>query len=109
MTTLVIDRGNAGKVRELTQLLEGLSLNTQPQPKGIEVEETGDRHHCRENPHQSGSRRARDGAVAPGGRLRPVHRCLGGAPGGHLARYAATDAARIERLLQELATAGVHD
>ena len=42
MTTLVIASGNAGKVREFGQLLEGLGLNTQPQPAGIEVEETGD-------------------------------------------------------------------
>ena len=42
MTTLVIASGNAGKVREFGQLLEGLGLNTQPQPEGIEVEETGD-------------------------------------------------------------------
>ena len=42
MTTLVIASGNAGKVREFAQLLEGLGLDTQPQPEGIEVEETGD-------------------------------------------------------------------
>ena len=42
MTTLVIASGNAGKVREFGQLLEDLGLNTQPQPEGIEVEETGD-------------------------------------------------------------------
>ena len=34
MTTLVIASGNAGKVREFGQLLEGLGLNTQPQPEG---------------------------------------------------------------------------
>ena len=35
MTTLVIASGNAGKVREFGQLLEGLGLNTpNPSPQG---------------------------------------------------------------------------
>ena len=41
MTTLVIASGNAGKVREFGRLLADLGLETQPQPEGLEVEETG--------------------------------------------------------------------
>ena len=39
--TLVIASGNAGKVREFRELLQQLPLELQPQPDGMEVEETG--------------------------------------------------------------------
>ena len=39
--TLVIASGNAGKVREFRELLQQLPLELQPQPEGMEVEETG--------------------------------------------------------------------
>ena len=38
---LVIASGNAGKVREFGKLLADLGLETQQQPEGLEVEETG--------------------------------------------------------------------
>lgn len=38
---LVIASGNAGKVREFGALLADLGLHTQPQPEGLEVDETG--------------------------------------------------------------------
>ena len=41
MLDLVIASGNAGKVREFSALLAALPLQVQPQPPGLEVEETG--------------------------------------------------------------------
>ena len=108
MTTLVIASGNAGKVREFGQLLEGLGLNTQPQPEGIEVEETGDTFAANARlKAQAVAQATGQWALADDSGLSVD--ALGGAPGVHSARYAATDAARIERLLQELNAAGAHD
>ena len=108
MTTLVIASGNAGKVREFGQLLEGLGLNTQPQPEGIEVEETGDTFATNARLKAEAVAQATgQWALADDSGLSVD--ALGGAPGVHSARYAATDAARIERLLQELDAAGAHD
>ena len=108
MTTLVIASGNAGKVREFGQLLEGLGLNTQPQPAGIEVEETGDTFAANARLKAEAVAKATgQWALADDSGLSVD--ALGGAPGVHSARYAATDAARIERLLRELNAAGAHD
>jgi len=108
MTTLVIASGNAGKVREFGQLLEGLGLNTQPQPAGIEVEETGDTFAANARlKAQAVAQATGQWALADDSGLSVD--ALGGAPGVHSARYAATDAARIDRLLQELSAAGAHD
>ncbi|QNG28920.1 RdgB/HAM1 family non-canonical purine NTP pyrophosphatase [Synechococcus sp. LTW-R] len=105
MTTLVIASGNAGKVREFGQLLEGLGLNTQPQPEGIEVEETGATFAANARLKAEAVAKATgQWALADDSGLSVD--ALGGAPGVHSARYAATDAARIERLLQELNAAG---
>ena len=41
MKTLVIASGNAGKIREFQGLLRALTVTVQPQPEGLEVEETG--------------------------------------------------------------------
>ena len=108
MTTLVIASGNAGKVREFGQLLEDLGLNTQPQPEGIEVEETGDTFAANARLKAEAVAQATgQWALADDSGLSVD--ALGGAPGVHSARYAATDAARIERLLQELSAAGAQD
>ena len=108
MTTLVIASGNAGKVREFGKLLEGLGLNTQPQPEGIEVEETGDTFAANARLKAEAVAQATgQWALADDSGLSVD--ALGGAPGVHSARYAATDASRIERLLQELNAAGAHD
>ena len=107
MTTLVIASGNAGQVREFAQLLEGLGLDAQPQPEGIEVEETGDTFAANARLKAEAVAQATgQWALADDSGLSVD--ALGGAPGVHSARYAATDAARIERLLQELKTAGAH-
>lgn len=99
--TLVIASGNAGKVREFRNLLEHLPLTLRTQPEGLEIEETG----------SSFAANARLKAVA----VAQASGCwaladdsglsvaaLGGAPGVHSARYAATDPERIARLLREL-------
>lgn len=105
MTTLVIASGNAGKVREFAALLADLGLHTQPQPEGLEVEETGSSF--AENAHLKAVAVAQatgQWALADDSGLSVD--ALGGAPGVHSARYAGSDAARIERLLRELLGAG---
>jgi XTP/dITP diphosphohydrolase len=101
MTRLVIASGNAGKVREFGHLLAGLGLEIQPQPEGLEVEETGATF--AENARLKASavaRACREWALADDSGLSVD--ALGGAPGVHSARYADSDSARIARLLQEL-------
>ena len=101
MTRLVIASGNAGKVREFGHLLAGLGLEIQPQPEGLEVEETGATF--AENARLKASavaRACREWALADESGLSVD--ALGGAPGVHTARYADSDSARIARLLREL-------
>ena len=106
--TLVIASGNAGKVREFGALLADLDLDTSAQPEGLEVEETGTTF--KENARLKAVAVARATgcwALADDSGLSVA--ALGGAPGVHSARYAASDAARITRLLEELAAAGAID
>ena len=98
---LVIASGNAGKVREFAALLAGLPLTVRPQPPGLEVEETGSTF--AENARIKAIAVARaSGAWALADDSGLSVEALGGAPGIHSARYAPTDAARIDRLLTEL-------
>ncbi|MGB5136692.1 MAG: RdgB/HAM1 family non-canonical purine NTP pyrophosphatase [Prochlorococcaceae cyanobacterium] len=104
--TLVIASGNAGKVREFGALLADLGLQVRPQPDGLEVAENGTTF------AENARLKAEAVALATGcwaladdSGLSVV--ALGGAPGVHTARYGASDAARIDRLLRELA--GSHD
>jgi XTP/dITP diphosphohydrolase len=104
-TVLVIASGNAGKVREFGALLADLGLETRPQPQGLEVEETGATF------AENARLKAAAVAIATGCWALADDSglsvdALSGAPGVHSARYANGDAARIERLLQELTTAG---
>ena len=102
---LVIASGNAGKVREFGRLLADLGLETKPQPEGLEVEETGSTF--AENARLKAEAVARaTGCWALADDSGLSVDALDGAPGVHSARYADTDTARIERLLQELAAAG---
>jgi len=108
MTTLVIASGNTGKVREFAALLAQLGIDVQPQPDGFEVEETSSTF--------AGNARLKAEAVARAtGHWALADDsglsvdALGGAPGIHSARYADSDAARIQRLLHELNEAGAHD
>jgi len=105
MTTLVIASGNAGKVREFGALLADLGLETRPQPDGLDVEETGNTFG--ENARLKAEAVARaTGCWALADDSGLSVDALGGAPGVHSARYADSDAARIERLLRELEAAG---
>jgi XTP/dITP diphosphohydrolase len=98
---LVIASGNAGKLKEFSQLLAGLGLEIRPMPKGLAVEETGTTF--------AANARLKAIAVATATGCWALAddsglcvAALGGAPGVHSARYASSDAARIARLLQEL-------
>ena len=106
-TTLVIASGNAGKVHEFGALLADLGLNIQPQPEGLEVEETGSTF--AENARLKAEAVASaTGCWALADDSGLSVDALGGAPGVHSARYADSDSARIERLVQELTAAGAH-
>ncbi|MCP9927400.1 RdgB/HAM1 family non-canonical purine NTP pyrophosphatase [Cyanobium sp. CH-040] len=100
--TLVIASGNPGKVREFGALLADLGLRVQPQPEGLEVEETGTTFAANARLKAAAAARATGcWALADDSGLSVT--ALGGAPGVHSARYGASDAARIDRLLRELA------
>jgi XTP/dITP diphosphohydrolase len=101
-TPLVIASGNAGKVREFAHLLAALPLEIRPQPEGLEVEETGSTF--AENARLKATAVAlATGCWALADDSGLAVDALGGAPGVHSARYAATDPERIARLLRELA------
>ncbi len=105
MTILVIASGNAGKVREFGALLADLGLDTQPQPEGLEVEETGSSFADNARLKAEAVARA-TGCWALADDSGLSVEALGGAPGVHSARYADSDSARIERLLRELSDVG---
>jgi XTP/dITP diphosphohydrolase len=101
---LVIASGNPGKVREFSHLLGDLGLEIRPQPKGLEVDETGTTF--AENARLKAAAVAQaTGCWALADDSGLSVRALGEAPGVHSARYADSDAARITRLLEELAGA----
>jgi XTP/dITP diphosphohydrolase len=116
-TVLVIASGNAGKLREFTAVLGGpmvtrngrqLHLEVRPQPPGLEVEETG--ASFAENARlkaEAVSRATGQWTLADDSGLAVA--ALGGAPGIHSARYAATDVERIARLLRELEATTAQD
>jgi len=93
LKTLVIASGNAGKIREFASLLAGLNLEIQPQPEGLEVEETGDTFAANARLKAIAVAQAtRQWALADDSGLAVT--ALGGAPG--------VDPARIARLLAAL-------
>jgi len=99
--TLVIASGNVGKIREFEGLLKALAVNVQPQPKGLEVEETGSTFAANARLKAIAVARATgEWALADDSGLSVD--ALDGAPGVHSARYAATDPERIARLLKAL-------
>jgi XTP/dITP diphosphohydrolase len=103
-TPLVIASGNAGKIREFAALLADLPLEIRAQPEGLEVEETGATF--AENARLKATAVAlASGCWALADDSGLAVAALGGAPGVHSARYAASDAERIARLLRELKAA----
>jgi XTP/dITP diphosphohydrolase len=100
-TPLVIASGNGGKIREFAALLADLPLEIRAQPEGLEVEETGATF--AENARLKATAVAlASGCWALADDSGLAVAALAGAPGVHSARYAATDAERIARLLREL-------
>jgi XTP/dITP diphosphohydrolase len=101
---LVLASGNVGKVREFARLLADLDLEISPMPQDLEVEETGTTFAANSRLKAVAVAEATGcWALADDSGLEVA--ALGGAPGVHSARYAATDGARIERLLNALAQA----
>jgi XTP/dITP diphosphohydrolase len=101
-TTLVIASGNAGKIREFDQLLAPLGFTIEPMPAGLDIEETGTTFAANARLKAVAVAQATGHwALADDSGLSVT--ALGGAPGVQSARYAASDAARIARLLRELA------
>lgn len=104
LKTLVIASGNAGKIREFAGLLADLNLEIRPQPEGLEVEETGESFADNARLKAIAVAQATgQWALADDSGLSVT--ALGGAPGVHSARYAASDPARIARLLDALEVA----
>ena len=104
MKRLIIASGNQGKIHEFQGLLSALPLNVEPQPAGLDIEETG----------ASFAANARikalavavacgEWSLADDSGLSVT--ALDGAPGVHSARYASTDPERITRLLNALGEA----
>ena len=101
-TTLVIASGNAGKIREFDQLLAPLGFTIEPMPAGLDIVETGTTFAANARLKAVAVAQATGHwALADDSGLSVT--ALGGAPGVQSARYAASDAARIARLLRELA------
>ncbi len=103
---LVIASGNAGKVREFSHLLADLGLEIRAQPEGFSVEENGSTFAANARLKATAVAQATGHwALADDSGL--CVEALGGAPGVHSARYADSDGARIQRLLDELEQAAV--
>ena len=108
MKTLVIASGNTGKVREFSQLLGDLGIDTRPQPEGIKIDENGSTFAANARIKAEAVAQATgQWALADDSGL--CVDALGGVPGVHSARYADTDVARIERPLGELKEAAALD
>lgn len=98
---MVVATGNPGKLEEMQVYLADLGWELQLKPDSLEVEETGETF--MENACLKASEVARatgQWAIADDSGLEVD--ALDGAPGIFSARYGATDAERIERLLFEL-------
>jgi XTP/dITP diphosphohydrolase len=101
MKELVVSTGNIGKLKELQAYLIDSGWVLSLKPAELEIEETGDSFAA------NAAFKAQETATATGkwsiaddSGLEVV--ALDGAPGIYSARYANTDDARIDRLLQEM-------
>ncbi|MFK8181840.1 MAG: RdgB/HAM1 family non-canonical purine NTP pyrophosphatase [Phormidesmis sp.] len=104
MVTVVVATGNPGKLSELKDYLQALDWTLAMKPKDIDVEETGKTFI--ENARLKASEVAiatKSWAIADDSGLSVT--ALGGAPGVFSARYGDSDAARINRVLDELGDA----
>ena len=98
---LVIASGNQGKILEFQGLLSGLPLLVEPQPEGLDVEETGTTFAANARIKALAVAQATGHwALADDSGLSVS--ALNGAPGVHSARYAPTDPERIKKLLEAL-------
>jgi len=108
MRALVIGSGNAGRIREFQGLLQHLPLEVQPQPEGMDVEETGSTFAANARIKASAvATTTGHWALADDSGLSV--NALGGAPGVHSARYAPTDPERINKLLSALSKTSERD
>ncbi|MFM6195714.1 MAG: RdgB/HAM1 family non-canonical purine NTP pyrophosphatase [Planktothrix sp.] len=101
MKKLIVATGNPGKLKEMQAYLESLEIELQLKPKDLEIEETGKTFV--ENAGLKASQVALatgEWAIADDSGL--AVDALKGAPGLYSARYAATEADCIVRLLKEL-------
>ncbi|PZU96417.1 MAG: non-canonical purine NTP pyrophosphatase, RdgB/HAM1 family [Pseudanabaena sp.] len=108
MQKLVIASGNAGKIVEFRDYFTQLGINLIPKPDDIDVEETGLTFMA--NAHLKAAQVAiatNEWAIADDSGLEID--ALNGAPGVLSARYAETDQARIDRVLQELSNISNRD
>jgi XTP/dITP diphosphohydrolase len=101
MTILVVGTGNPGKLKEMQEYLMNTEWQLQLKPPEIDVEETGTTYLANACLKASQTAKATgQWAIADDSGLSID--ALGGAPGIYSARYAATDATRIDRVLDEL-------
>ncbi|MBD2112914.1 MULTISPECIES: RdgB/HAM1 family non-canonical purine NTP pyrophosphatase [Cyanophyceae] len=108
MPTVIVATGNPGKLKEMQVYLGDLGWELQLKPDAIDIEETGTTFLENARLKAAGVAKALgQWAIADDSGLE-VH-ALGGAPGIYSARYADSDAARIDRLLQELEKSGDRD
>ena len=101
LPVLVIASGNPHKVAEIGAMLAAVELEVRAQPRGLEIEETGDSY-------AANARLKAEAVAAYTGQWALADDSglevdtLGGRPGLYSARYAPTDHERIHRLLHEL-------
>ncbi|MFN5857282.1 MAG: RdgB/HAM1 family non-canonical purine NTP pyrophosphatase [Pseudanabaenaceae cyanobacterium] len=98
---LMIASGNAGKIAEFQEYLADLGVELLAKPQDLDIDETGTTFLA--NAHLKASQVALatgEWALADDSGLEVM--ALNGAPGVLSARYAATDAERIARILTEL-------
>jgi XTP/dITP diphosphohydrolase len=101
MTELVVSSGNPGKLQEMQAYLADTGWQLSLKPADLEIAETGTTF------SENAILKARETALATGKWSIADDsgleiNALDGAPGVYSARYADTDAARIERVLTEL-------
>lgn len=101
LPVLVIASGNPHKVAEIGAMLAAVELQVQAQPKGLEIEETGDTYAANARlKAETVASLTGQWALADDSGLEVD--ALAGRPGIFSARYGPTDHERIHRLLHEL-------